>query len=151
DYAVELGVVRQPNSPILALRLDDGSELATVDASGTNPTYATQRLRFGQAPGLKQGAHTLMLLYKGKAAADKRPELYLDFIHLRKSRYANSIEAESLKILDAKDGQATHQEMAGFGPDWSGDDQFWFLGQKAGAEAPLELPIQTAGKYTLSA
>jgi hypothetical protein len=105
---------------------------------------------FGRILGLKPGAHTLTLIVKGQNPAVKSPELWLDYIALRKSRYPHSLEAESLKVLEAKDGQATHQEMQGFGPDWSNDDQFWFLGQKPGAEATLELPVQETGKYVLS-
>jgi hypothetical protein len=74
----------------------------------------------------------------------------LDYIRLQKSRYPNAIEAESLKVLETKDGDAQVQDMANFGPNWSGDAQFWFLGTKAGAEATLELPVATAGNYDLS-
>jgi len=42
------------------------------------------------------------------------------------------------------------QDMKGFGPDWSGDAQLWFHATKAGAEVTLELPVATAGTYTLA-
>ena len=77
------------------------------------------------------------------------PTLLLDYIRLLKARYPFSIEGESLKVLDHKDGDTSNQDMAGFGSDWSGNSQFWFTGNKAGAEATLELPVQTAGKFTL--
>ncbi len=152
DYALELGIMRHPNSPIVAAQVDAGEPLAPVDTyaerlEGGNPSA---RMWFGRILGLKPGAHTLTLIVKGQNPAVKSPELWLDYIALRKSRYPHSLEAESLKVLEAKDGQATHQEMQGFGPDWSNDDQFWFLGQKPGAEATLELPVQETGKYVLS-
>lgn len=149
DYALELGAVRDPNAPILGVKLDD-KELEGMDISGPVGKSDAQRLRFGQLPGLKAGEHTLTLTYKGKAATVQKPTLQLDFFHLRKSRYANSLEGESLKVLGSKDGNATRQDMAVFGPHWSGDDQFWFLGSKPGAEATLELPVQKDGKYELS-
>jgi hypothetical protein len=150
DYALELGVTRDNNAPIIAAKLDDATELETMDLFQTDPVTNVRRIRFGRIPNLKAGPHTLTLTYKGKASEVKSPTLQLDFFHLRKSRYPNTIEGESLKILGSKDGNATRQDMAGFGKDWSGDDQFWFLGSKAGSEATLELPIQKAGKYDLS-
>jgi hypothetical protein len=154
DWSGNSGLLWYPEQENATLALpftiaDDG-ELETVDLFQAAGAADVKRVRFGRIPELKAGAHTLTLTFKGKAPEVKTPTLQLDFFHLRKSRYPNTLEAESLKILGSKDGNATHQEMTGFGKDWSGDDQFWFLGSKAGSEATLELPIQKAGKYDLS-
>ncbi|HZP81998.1 MAG TPA: DUF2961 domain-containing protein [Chthonomonadaceae bacterium] len=152
DYALELGVSAHANGPQVGVRVDDGEALGTLDtyAAKTDAANPTTRIPIGRIVGMQPGAHTLTLVYQDKNAAAKQPELWLDYLLLRKSRYPHSVEAETLKVLDAKDGQATHQEMKAFGSAWSNDGQFWFLGQKAGAEATLELPVQTAGRYELS-
>jgi hypothetical protein len=152
DYALDLGVTRHPGGPIIAAKIDDGESIGSLDtyAATINSQQPTDRLFIGRAVGLKQGAHTLTLVYQGQSAGTQPPELWLDYFILHKSLYPYSIEAEDLKILDAKDGEATHQEMEGFGPHWSNDDQFWFIGRKAGAEATLELPVSKAGNYNLA-
>ncbi len=66
-----------------------------------------------------------------------------------KYKYPFSVEAESLKVLDHKDGDTSNQDMAAFGPNWSGNSQFWFTGKKEGAEVTLELPVQAGGKFNL--
>lgn len=152
DYALELGVTRNPGGMIVAAKVDDGDTIGSLDtyAAQVNQQKPTDRLLIGRIPGLKKGDHTLTLIYQGRSAGTSPPALMLDYFSLHKSLYPNSLEAESLKVLDAKDGEATTQAMAPFGADWSNDNQFWFLGQKEGAEATLELPVVKAGIYNLS-
>lgn len=149
DYALELGVVRNADSPIITAQLD-AANLETQDLSDPNGKDATQRIPFGRATGVKQGAHTLTLIYKGKNPAAQTPALMLDYLRLIKSLYPYTVEAEGLTILEAKDGDASRQEMAVFGPHWSGDAQFWLVARSAGAEATLELPVYRAGRYNLA-
>jgi hypothetical protein len=158
DYELELGLaivnskIWPGSAPALTARFDDIDLPGTLDlpalpvSDGNAPDFRVQRVRVGRLTGVKNGEHTLTLT---KAGGGNR--LNLDYIRLQRSRYPNTLEAESLKVLDAKDGEATTQEMTGFGPGWSGDAQFWFLGQKAGAEATLELPVAVTGKYHLAA
>jgi hypothetical protein len=150
DYTLDLGVVRGLSNLQLAARIDTGDILATLDTTAPRSQTPVDRLRFGDRVHLLKGDHTLILAAKGKGSGEGPMGLVLDYIRLQRSRYPYSIEAESLAILEAKDGEATHQDMQGFGPHWSGDAQFWFIGQKQGAEATLELPVQTAGAYNLS-
>jgi hypothetical protein len=152
DYEMELGAVMLSAGPKLKVRFDDADLPAPADLSGLKPAgpnppdFRVQRVRIARLTSVKKGEHTLTLTNQGGEST-----LRLDYIRLQRSRYPNTVEAESLKILDAKDGEATQQEMTGFGPGWSGDAQFWFLGQKAGAEATLELPVAATGRYHLSA
>jgi hypothetical protein len=151
DYELELGAVMLDPGPKLTARFDDVDLPNPVDLSALVPfkptatDFRVQRIRVGRLPGLKKGEHTLTL-----TRTDGGNTLRLDYIRLQRSLYPNVIEAESLKVLDAKDGEATVQEMENFGAGWSGDAQFWFTGQKPNAEATLELPVATAGKYRLS-
>jgi hypothetical protein len=151
DYEVSLSFTPQPNGPVVAARIDDHEMAAALDthADVLNPARVSVQTPIGRV-SLKSGAHTLTLSLPAKAGSVPHPELWLDYILLKRSLYANSVAAESLRILEAHDGDATHQEMANWGPGWSSDAQFWFLGTKVGAEATLELPIATAGKYDLS-
>jgi hypothetical protein len=151
EYEVSLAYTPQPNGPAVAARLDDHDMIAALDthADVLNPARVSVPGGIGRI-SLKSGAHTLTLSVPTKPGVP-HPELWLDYILLKKSLYPNSIEAESLKILDSKDGNPTVQEMSSFGPHWSNDSQFWFVATKEGAEATLELPIATAGKYDLSA
>ncbi len=151
DYELEVGAAMLSSGPPLAIRFDDVDLPGPVDLSHLSvyksnaPDFRVERVRLGRLAGVKQGSHTLTLIDKGGTAT-----LRLDYIRLQRSLYPNTIEAENLKMLDAKEGDATQQEMAGFGRNWSGDAQFWFLGQKAGAEATLELPVTISAKYRLS-
>jgi hypothetical protein len=148
DYAVEIGVARLHNSAKIAAQIDTADPLATVDTTD-QATDGRKNVRLGDNLHLKSGKHVLTLLYRGDDPTTTSPTLILDYVRLLKTRYPFSVEGEGLKVLDHKDGDTSIQEMGGFGRDWSGDAQLWFTGNKAGAEATLELPVQTAGKYTL--
>ena len=151
DYTLEIGVGRLQNSARIAAQIDTADPLAPVDTVD-KANEGRKNLRIGDKLHLTAGEHLLTLLYKGDdpaAATTTSPTLVLDYLRLTRPRYPYSVEAEGLRILDHKDGDATTQEMAGFGHDWSGDSQFWFTGNKVGAEATLELPVQTAGSYNL--
>jgi hypothetical protein len=148
DFTLELGVGRLPNSARIAAQIDTMEPLATVETVD-KATDGRKNVRLGDNLHLTAGSHVLTLLYKGEDPAATSPTLLLDYVRLMKSRYPFSFEAEGLRVLDHKDGDAQTQEMAAFGHDWSGDAQFWLTGSKAGAEATLELPVQTAGKFTL--
>jgi len=149
DYALDVGVGRLRNSAKIAAQIDTADPLVSIDTVD-KAMEGRKNVRLGDNIHLTAGKHTLTLLYKGDAPTEANPPtLVLDYVRLLKTRYPFSVEAESLKILDHKDGDTSTQDMAGFGRDWSGDAQFWLTGNKAGAEATLELPVQTAGKFTL--
>lgn len=150
DYELELGVAPLTEGPKLNLDFDNSTatalDLSTLPVT-TPPGngFQVQRMHARRLPGLTAGPHILTLVNaSGKAAT-----LDLDYIRLQKSLYANAIEAEGLRVLDSHDGDTQTQDMKGFGKGWSDDAQFWFLAQKPGAEATLELPAIPAGRYTL--
>jgi hypothetical protein len=149
SYAFTIALQRSATSPTVVPAID-GAALPPVNTALPAGQQRYDRMQIARAPGLSQGAHTLTLTYTA-ASGTEAPALRLDYIRIRKSLYANSVLGEDLKILEAKDGEAQEQEMAAFGTGWSGDRQFWFTAQKVGAEATLELPIATAGRYELSA
>ncbi|MCW3052917.1 MAG: hypothetical protein JWN14_2087, partial [Chthonomonadales bacterium] len=149
DYALEVGVGRLRNSAKIAAQIDSADPLTSIDTVD-RAADGRKNIRLGDSLHLTAGNHTLTLLYKGDAPVEANsPTLVLDYIRLLKTRYPFSVEAEGLKILDHKDGDTSTQDMVGFGRDWSGDAQFWLTGNKAGAEATLELPVQAAGKFSL--
>jgi hypothetical protein len=149
DFTLELGVARLPNSSRIAAQLDGGDIQAAVDTSDKGKD-GRKSIRIADLQHLTAGAHLLTLYYKGDDPAVSSPTLVLDYIRLMRYKYPFSIEAEALKVLNHKDGDAQTQDMAGFGPNWSGNSQFWFTGKKEGAEATLELPVQATGRYNLA-
>ena len=151
DYELELGVAPLTAGPHLDVLLDNAAvstplDLSTLPVAAPNGDgFQVQRVRAMRLAGLKAGPHVLTLINRsGKAAT-----LDLDYLRLQRSLYPGAIEAEGLRVVDAHDGDPQTQEMTGFGPGWSGDAQFWFLAQKPGAEATLELPFTAAGRYRL--
>ena len=141
DYTLEMAVDADDSSAAWSVQDEQGTlHAASLPANARG----VQKLRFGGAIHLVPGAHTLVL--KG---ADVRSALTLDYVRLIRTRYANSVEAEGLKVIETQDGNAETQDMKGIGPDWSGDAQFWFHAQKPGASATLELPVTRAGTYDL--
>ncbi len=148
DYAIEIGVGRRPGSARIAAQIDTADPLMPVETAD-KATEGRKNVRLGDNVHLTVGNHLLTLLYKGDDPASRSPILVLDYIRVLKTRYPYSVEGEGLRILDHKDGDVQTQDMAGFSHDWSGDAQFWFTGKKVGAEASLELPVQTTGSYNL--
>jgi hypothetical protein len=61
------------------------------------------------------------------------------------------IEGESLKVLAQTDGEVPNQVMIGFGDQWSGGCQLWWVCRKQGATLDLELPEPAPGEYDVSA
>ncbi|MFO8012141.1 MAG: DUF2961 domain-containing protein [Phycisphaerae bacterium] len=66
-------------------------------------------------------------------------------------RVKGALEGEKLKILSKTAGQARPQDMAHFGPGWSGESQLWWTGAKPGDRLVLEVPVAEAGTYKLIA
>ena len=61
-----------------------------------------------------------------------------------------ALEAESLKIVGKTGGNARSQNMSPFPKDrWSGNDHLWWTGAKPGDRLELEIPVKTAGTYTV--
>ena len=149
EYTIEVGIAKLPNSAKIAAQLDSGDIQSTVDTSD-KVKEGRKSIRLAENLHFSAGAHLLTLFYKGDDPIASSPTLVLDFIRLLKYKYPFSVEAEALTVLDHKDGEAQTQDMAAFGPNWSGNSQFWFLGKKVGAEATLELPVQADGKYNLA-
>ncbi|QEH38879.1 hypothetical protein OJF2_74890 [Aquisphaera giovannonii] len=66
-------------------------------------------------------------------------------------RVAGVLEGEALKVLSKTAGDISNQPMSGFSDGWSGDDQLWWRPAEAGAKLELELPVEKAGAYAISA
>jgi hypothetical protein len=62
-----------------------------------------------------------------------------------------ALEGEKLKVLSKTAGNARPQDMANFGPGWSGESQLWWTQAKAGDRLVLELPVAETGTYKLIA
>ena len=138
DYTVELAVDATDSTPTWVLQGDDKqAQTATLlpDAKGV------QKLRFSAPMHLKPGQHNLVLTGMGA-----KPTLTLDYLRLVRQKYRNAIDAESLKVVESKDGNTDTQDMRAFGPNWSGDTQLWFHAQKIGSQVTLELPVASDGK-----
>ena len=66
-------------------------------------------------------------------------------------RVKGALEGERLKILSKTAGNARPQDMAHYGPAWSGESQLWWTGAKPGDRLVLEVPLEKAGKYKIVA
>ena len=66
-------------------------------------------------------------------------------------REPGAIEAEDLKIKACSAGEVPGQDMLPFGDAWSAGRQLWWLVHQPGAKLDLELPVKSAGTYTISA
>ncbi len=138
DYTVELAVDAADTTSAWVLQGDD---MPPQTAALPPDAKGIQKLRFTTLLHMKPGQHNLVLTGTGP-----KPTLTLDYLRLVKQRYRNAVEAEGLKVVESKDGNTDTQDMKGFGPNWSGDTQLWFHGQKPGAQVTLELPVATDGK-----
>lgn len=66
-------------------------------------------------------------------------------------REPGAIEGESLKVLSATGGPVPNQDMTGFGEEWSNGSHLWWTCRQPGGVLRLELPVEKAGTYDLSA
>ncbi len=64
-------------------------------------------------------------------------------------REPGAIEAEDLKVKARTAGNVPNQDMLPFGDAWSGGRQLWWLVHQPSAKLDLELPVKTAGTYSL--
>ncbi|MGI9242669.1 MAG: family 16 glycoside hydrolase, partial [Verrucomicrobiales bacterium] len=82
------------------------------------------------------------------------------FVHLQNDSPAQALEevgrettdvleGEALQIL-SKTGNPRPQAMAGFGPEWSGGAQLWWVGGEPGGVLELGLPVPADGFYKIS-
>jgi len=63
-----------------------------------------------------------------------------------------AVEGEDMKVRSVTRGQAKVQNMVGFtGGRWSGAQQLWWTGGKAGDVLTVEVPVPAAGKYKVKA
>ncbi len=76
---------------------------------------------------------------------------YWDDAQLAARRVRGALEGERLAIARKTGGQTQEQDLAGFGPDWSGDAHLWWTQAKPGDELDLTVPVKTAGRYRLKA
>ena len=156
DYEILLAASSTAKSTGLRAAIDNGSGVMSAPENAaelkTELETSIARVTLGRYTGLKQGTCMLVLTAE-KQDSEKETAfpIMLDYFLLRRSRYPNSVEAESLRILQAKDGAAETQAMGSASSFWSNDAQFWFRAEKVGAEATLELPIQIAGRYKIAA
>ncbi len=61
------------------------------------------------------------------------------------------VEGEDLKVKARTAGDVPNQDMTPFGDAWSGASQLWWLVHEPKARLDLELPVQKAGTYAISA
>jgi hypothetical protein len=74
-------------------------------------------------------------------------EGYWEPIEVFKARGA--LEGEELRILRQSAGNATTQDMSGFGPNWSGEAHLWWTDAKPQDTLELAFNVQKAGPYRL--
>ena len=141
DYTVEMAVDADETTPAWTLQIDKNAPQTVTLPDGAK---GMQRLRFTNILHIKPGQHNLVVTGNGV-----KPALTLDWLRVVKTRYANALEAEGLKVVENKNGSVDTQDMKGFGVDWSGDAQLWFHAEKVGAEVTLELPVAANGAYNL--
>jgi len=60
-----------------------------------------------------------------------------------------ALEGEKLRILAKTAGNATQQDMSGFGPDWSEEAQLWWTDAKPGDTLDLAVPVEKSAAYKL--
>lgn len=60
-------------------------------------------------------------------------------------------EGEALKVLAKTGGNPQEQDMTGFGDQWSGDAHLWWTDAKPGDRLELGLPVETTGRYEITA
>ena len=60
-----------------------------------------------------------------------------------------ALEGEQIKILAKTAGNASRQDLGGFGDKWSGEAHLWWTGAKPGDTLDLEVPVPKAGTYRL--
>ncbi len=148
EYTLDIGVAKSPGTPKISASIDGVDAFKDV-STADNSSSGRKGVRLGDSLALKAGVHSVVLTVAGLEPGSAGSGLILDYIKLNRSRYPFSFEAESLKILDHKDGDVSTQGMAEFGSGWSGDAQLWLTGNKKGAEVSVELPVQKAGRFTL--
>ncbi|MGD0040302.1 MAG: DUF2961 domain-containing protein, partial [Isosphaeraceae bacterium] len=64
-------------------------------------------------------------------------------------REPGAIEAEDLNVKARTVGDVPNQDMLPCGDAWSGGRQLWWLVHQPSAKLDLELPVKTAGTYSL--
>jgi Protein of unknown function (DUF2961) len=61
------------------------------------------------------------------------------------------VEGEDLKVKTKTAGDVPNQDMTPFGDAWSGASQLWWVVHEPRARLDLELPVEKAGTYAISA
>ncbi len=61
-----------------------------------------------------------------------------------------ALEGEDAKVLEITGGKTEVQEMVGYDGKWSGEKHLWWTGGKPGDRLVVSLPVEKAGKYTIS-
>jgi hypothetical protein len=104
--------------------------------------------------GGMRGAHVLTHV-REKVSEEKwnaaQPKVYVAPPPQEKPVVDGALEGETLKVLKASGGRTINQKMTPFTKGkWSGDDQLFWLGGKAGDKLDLELPVEADGEYEVS-
>ncbi len=60
-----------------------------------------------------------------------------------------AIEGEELPVLGKTGGNASRQDLYGFGTEWSNDGHLWWTGTQPGDTLELALPVEKAGTYRI--
>ncbi|QEH38880.1 hypothetical protein OJF2_74900 [Aquisphaera giovannonii] len=98
---------------------------------------------------------TLAYFYAGAAAKVEPgiPDLSTRRVHPKPPIYREpgALEGEALKVRSRTAGDVSNQPTHAFGDGWSGEDQLWWRPREDGAELELELPVERAGAYAISA
>jgi hypothetical protein len=66
-------------------------------------------------------------------------------------RVPGALEGEKLEVLSRSAGELAHQDMVGFGENWSNDTHLWWTGAAPGARLELGIPVAEDGVYRLTA
>ncbi|MBI1853326.1 MAG: DUF2961 domain-containing protein [Planctomycetes bacterium] len=149
-YDVEACLTRGPEYGRFRASLDGGAASEPIEEfSATLERGPWVTLVRGAT--LPAGPHALRLQVDGKTPLSIGHDVGIDCLRLRKSLDPGALEAESLRITEKEGGDASRQDMTGFGPGWSADAQLFFTPKAAGAFVTLEVPVAENGNYQIAA
>jgi hypothetical protein len=127
--------------------LIDGGEAGPVFDT-YSPRSKLQRLVVGGSDKLAAGEHSVSFVSRGKSAASKGRDIVVDCLRLARK---GVLEGEDLKVLDKTPDRLLPQELHIEHQYWSDDMQLWFLPGGPKTYFTLEMPVEKAGLYEVSA
>jgi hypothetical protein len=73
----------------------------------------------------------------------------LDYLRLDQPLIAGALEGETLKIIEARGGNAMIQPLSGYGGKWSAGAHLFFTPKEKGSSVAVEVPVEQEGDYNL--